>query len=191
MFSYIGSQSNLVLRDYFTMKRKMLAARLDLADEISEIASRRGTLFDYVNEVLEQAIRACEKKKSLKEIIDEYEILEVHKKAGTTFTPKDILNYLISEVYVEREKVLQNLFYQTGKWYGIYLAEKFNDSVKVFIRLLQGRWGLNEVVMKETRDSKELQCVTAFLSQERTLLIRNFIEGALLSLGFQIQIYTL
>jgi predicted DNA-binding protein len=169
--------------------KRLIRAPSDLVSKLNEAAHRQGkTFYSYMSEILEQAARACEMKRSLKEIIDGYEILEVHKEAGTIFTPRDTLNYLIGKVYRGNGETLQQLWYQTGRWYGIYLKEKFDDSVQAFVRLLQeGRWDLNEVTARRNQDTIEFRCISAFLSQERTLLIRDFIEGAMHSLGYKTQ----
>ena len=157
--------------------------------KINEAAGRQGrTLYSYVSEIFEQSIRAYEMNRSLGDIIDDYEILEVHKEAGTALTPPDLLDYLVAKVYAKNSRNLLQLSYNAGRWYGIYLKERFDDSFKAFMRLLQsGRWDLSEVSTKQNKETIELKCVSAFLSQERTLLIRNFLEGALSSLGYEVK----
>jgi len=170
-------------------KPKLIRAPGDLVTRLNEAANRQGkTFYNYVAEIFEQAVRAYEMKRDLKEIIDSYEILEVHKEAGTIFTPRHIIDYLIEKTYNEDGESLQKLWYQTGKWYGIYFKEKFNDSLEAFLRLLQeGRWDLTEVTMKQNKGTVEFSCISAFISQERTNLIRDFIEGAMHSLGYKTQ----
>ncbi len=170
-------------------EKKLIRAPSDLVSKLNEAANREGkTLYSYISEILEQAVRACEMKRSLKEIIDSYQVMEVHKEAGTIFTPKDIMEYLVGEVCNEKDETLERLWYQTGKWYGIYLRERFNDSVEAFARLLrEGRWDLNDVTVNHNEETLEFRCVSPFLSQERTLLIKKFMEGAMNSLGYKIQ----
>ena len=169
--------------------QKLIRAPADLVSKLNEAANREGrTFYSYVSEIFEQAVRAYEMNHSLKEIIDNYEILEVHKEAGAIFTPRDILDHLIKKTYQEDGKSLQQLWYQTGKWYGIYLKEKFEDSLQAFHHLLkEGRWDLNQVFMKRNQKTIEFRCVSAFISQERTTLIKKFIEGAMHSLGYKTQ----
>jgi hypothetical protein len=65
-------------------------------------------------------------------------------------------------------------------------GEKFDDSVDAFVRVLkEGGWDLNEVTVRRNRENIEFRCVSPFLSQERTLLIRDFIGGAMHSLGYK------
>jgi hypothetical protein len=172
-------------------EKKLIRAPGELVSKLNEAANREGkTLYSCISEIFEQAVRAYEMKRSLKEIIDDYEILEVHKEAGTVFTPRDVIEYLVREVCNENknDETLARLWYQTGKWYGIYLEERFNDSVEAFLRLLrEGRWDLNDVNLNRNGESLEFKCISPFLSQERTKLIQKFIEGAMNSLGYKIQ----
>ena len=170
-------------------ERKLIRAPGELVSKLNEAAHREGkTLYSYVSEVFEQAVRAYEMKRSLKEIIDGYEVLEVHREAGTVFTPRDVMDYLVGKVSNENDETLERLWYQTGRWYGIYLRERFDDSVEALVRLLrEGRWDLNDVTLNRNGESLEFKCVSPFLSQERTKLIQKFIEGAMNSLGYKIQ----
>jgi hypothetical protein len=66
------------------------------------------------------------------------------------------------------------------------LKEKFEKPLKIFLRLLQeGRWDLNEVTMKQDNEMVQFSCISAFASQERSLLLQNFIEGAMHSIGYK------
>jgi len=168
-------------------KQKLIRAPSDLVSKLSrEAASQGKTLYSYVTEIFEQATRAYEMKRSLKEILDTFEVLDVPKEAGTVYTPRDILDYLIQKTYGENGEELQQMWYHAGKWYGIYLREKFEQPFETFLRLLQeGRWDLNEVNVNKSSERIDLKCVSTFISQERALLLQNFIEGAVYSLGYK------
>jgi len=85
-------------------EKKLIRAPSELVSKLNEAANREGrTLYSCISEVFEQAVRAYEMKRSLKEIIDDYEILEVHKEAGTVFTPRDVIEYLVREVCNENK----------------------------------------------------------------------------------------
>jgi len=170
-------------------KQKLIRAPNYLVDRLSEDASRQGkTLYSYVSEIFEQAARANEMKRSLKEILDIFEILEVPREAGAIYAHKDFLDYLLQKTFSEQGEELQRLWYHTGKWYGTYLGERFEKPLEIFLRLLQeGRWDLSEVTMNRDKGIVEFRCVSAFASQERSLLLQSFMEGALHSLGYRTQ----
>ena len=174
---------------------KLIRAPSVLVTKINNVANQQGkTLYNYISEIFEQAVRAYNMKSSLTEILNDYEILELQKEAGTIFTPNDILDYIIEETYIKNRAgehvrtTLKRIWHQTGKWYGIFIKTKFTEPLKTFVRLLrEGRWGLNEVTIKEKGDKTILKCVSPLLSQDRTLFIQNFINGAMDSLGYRIE----
>jgi len=170
-------------------KHKLIRVPNDLVNKLSQDASRQGkTLYSYVSEIFEQAVRANEMKRSLKEVLDILEILEVPREAGAVYMSGDILDYLLQKAFSEQGEELQRLWYHTGKWYGTYLRERFEKPLEIFLRLLkEGRWDLNEVAMNRDRETIEFRCVSAFASQERSLLLQSFMEGALHSLGYKTQ----
>jgi flavoprotein len=92
-------------------EKKLIRAPSDLVSKLNEAANRqRKTLYSYISEILEQAIRAYEMKRSLKEIIDGSEILEVQKEAGTVSAPRDTLNYLVGKVSQGNYETLRHLW---------------------------------------------------------------------------------
>jgi len=79
-------------------KQKLIRVPNDLVNKLSQDANRQGkTLYSYVSEIFEKAVRANKMKRSLKEILDILEILEVPKEAGAVYMPRDILEYLLKK----------------------------------------------------------------------------------------------
>ena len=163
------------------MQRKMLAVRADLADKISEIAMRRGTLFDYVNDLLEQAIRAESTGLTLREVLEETWIIKDAREAGFTIFPERLIYGLSDKAYKNSKKELQSLWYETGQWYGKYFAdtEKFE---KVMKRLL---WGASEFKIGEEEDVLTVTCLSSKFSEAHTELFSKFLEGAFNALGYE------
>ena len=167
-------------------EKKLIRAPGDLVSKLNEAANRQGkTFYSYLTEILEQAVRAYEMKHNLKDIIDHFELLEVHEKAGAIFVPREVLDRLINKVYHEDGENLQQIWGQTGRWYGTYLKGKFNSPVDAFASLLrEGRWDLNKLTVKRDYEMIEFRCVSTLLSQERTVLLQEFIKGAMYSMGY-------
>lgn len=164
------------------MKRKMLAARIDLADKISEIASKSGTLFDYLNDVLEQAIRADELKVQLKDILDDIWVVKKAKDARFLLVPENIFHELVHQSYKGKSKKNSiKLWYETGKWYGKYYdnLEEFEGSVR------RNFWDISEFSVSK----KELKiiCLSSKFTETHTVLFKAFLEGALDSLGYLVE----
>ncbi len=161
----------------------MLAARVDLADKVLEIAARRGTLYDYVNDVLEQAIRAESLGLTLKEILDDRWIIKSARDAGFTVIPEKTVFELIEDAYksLGKEK-MANLWYETGQWYGKYYEDiaKFEGSVKRFF------WDISEFKVSKEDENVVLTCLSSKFSEAYTELFSKFLEGAMNALGYNL-----
>ena len=163
-------------------KRKMLAAREDLADKISEIALRKGTLYDYLNETLEEAIRADSLGLSLKEAIEERGIVKVGRDSGFTFVPERLWFDICEKAY-ERLGVrwLTSLWYETGQWYGRYYGDldKFKDAMNKLM------WDLSEFEVSSKDRNLLVRCISPKFSESYSVLFGRFLEGALNALGYE------
>ena len=166
------------------VKRKLLAARVDLADKVSEIASRKGTLYDYVNEVLEQAIRAEELGVTLRKVLDDRWLIKSARDAGFILVPEKILYELAEDACksMGKERLLA-LWYETGEWYGKYYddLERFVDAVKKYF------WDVIELSVSEDDDQVMLTCLSSRFSEVYTELFGKFLEGALNVLGYSLR----
>jgi hypothetical protein len=165
------------------MKRKMLAARLDLADKISIIAAHRGTLYDYVNDILEQAIRAEDLGLTLKDVLDDRWMIKTARDAGFIVIPEKVIYDLTETAYkrLDKEK-MTGLWYETGQWYGRYYEDlkKFESSVKRYF------WDVSEFKISEEGRNAVLTCLSSKFSATYTELFSKFLEGALNALGYSL-----
>src|SRR4030042_622856 len=83
-------------------RRKMLAARDDLADALGKIAAKRGfTLFGMVNDLLDLAIKVDSMGISLKETVDAYELAKEVRDASFTLVLERLL-YDTAEIAYEK-----------------------------------------------------------------------------------------
>jgi len=164
-------------------KRKSLMARVDLADKVLEIASRRGTLYDYVNDVLEQAVRAESLGVTLKEVLDDRWVIEWARDAGFTVIPEKIVYDLTEDAYRKfGKRKMTDLWYETGQWYGKYYEDlgKFGGSVRRFF------WDISEFKISGEDEHLTLTCLSSKFSEIYTELFGKFLEGALNALGYSI-----
>lgn len=170
-------------------EKKFIAVRGDLLQRIIEIANRDGkTVFGFVNEIFEQALRAEELKVSLGEIIDFYTLIEVMKKAGSIITTSDVLNHLITRLYPLEKEGLQEKWYVSGVWYGKYLSMKFNDSLEVFKKILEVcTWDVTEASLAKSDGGRlSLRCVAPSHTVENTELFLHFLRGVMHSFNYKI-----
>ena len=111
----------------------MLAADEDIANRIVEVAKRRGsTVYQTVNDILEQALRVDSMGLALNDVIDNREKLEKAKNMGLTFTIERLLYEIMDIAHEQVEEKLGDLWLETGRWYGKYFSSKNSDAVKAF-----------------------------------------------------------
>lgn len=148
---------------------------------LMEASSTEGKpLNRYVEEALQQAVRVFEAGQNLKGMIRYFEILQSQKASGAIFTPLIVFDFLISKVYATDKEKLLDVWFESGKWYGKYLVEKFEDPVQALADLLRAaRWDVNEVDVKELDGKVKFRCTSTALTKAGTELLLKFIEGAL------------
>lgn len=165
-------------------RRKMLAAREDLVDRISEIAKKRGTLYDFVNEILQEAIRADSLGVSLREVIDERGVLRDARDSGFILVPARLWYDLVDRAYAYLgEDWMRDLWYECGQWYGKYYGDldTFSAAVK---RLF---WDLSEFDLSVEKEYLVVRCIILNSSYSHAYLLGKFIEGALDIYGYELQ----
>ncbi len=164
-----------------SIQRKLLAARLDLAEKISEIAARRGTLYDYVNDVLEQVIRIESMGLSLREMHDEVGVFKSAKDVGFILLPEALVMGLAEKAYEGDRAAIEALFFENGQWYGKYYGgiERFEEYLKKYL------WSTSEFEIKKNNKGRVLSCLGSSFSVEYLKLLGFFFEGAMDSMGFK------
>jgi len=162
------------------MQRKLLAARLDLADKISNLALRKGTLYDYINDILEQTIKIESMGLSLKEIYDEMSIFKSAKDIGFVLLPEALVLGLTKKAFEKDDTFLKQLFYENGQWYGKYYGNitSFSEIMKKYL------WSASELDVKKSGKNITLTCLGTSFSDEYSQLLSQFFEGAMESLGY-------
>jgi len=170
--------------------KRLIRIPEDLVVKLTEAANLEGRPFyDYTVEALEQALRAHEMKRSVKEIVDFFEIMEIQRLARLMITPTEALNYLIARHYREDRETLQQKWYEAGNWYGNYLQARIRDRdpLEAFGRLLAAdrRWNLDDAEVSKTDGTVRLRCVSFMLPLENTELFMRFLEGVMHGLGYE------
>ncbi len=182
-------------------RRKVIAAREDLVNNVSILAKRRGaTLYSYVNEVLEQAIRAEELGVTLREVLDSYEFLRANRVGGLTPLSIELLN-TIARICSENGclQELERVALESGKWYGEFINMRFKPNVsnlkelsKFIERILrETRWELTEVSVSCEGTMLRVRAVSLVLNNDATRIIAKYIEGLMNAVGFKLNNYDL
>jgi hypothetical protein len=159
----------------------------DLVKEVKEITRRRGeSLSLFVSEVLKLALKANNLGYSPGQAAEFLDIMQAQRNLGGAFVPTDVLVYLNSTACGAGTEQLQTKWYESGKWHGKYINEKFKDPVQALRNFLEAtRWDLSEIEVKQNKSTAKFRCISTLLTGEATELLAKFIEGAMHSMGYR------
>jgi len=159
----------------------------DLVEEVKEVSRQRGeSLSLFVSDVLRLALKANSLGYSPKQAAEFLDIMQAQRNLGGAFVPTDVLTYLNSKACGTGEDQLQTKWYDSGKWHGKYINEKFKDPIQVLKKFLEAtRWDLSEVEVRQNQNMVKFRCISTLLTGEATELLATFIEGAMHSIGYQ------
>jgi len=168
--------------------RKMLAADEEIANRVVEMAKRRGaTVFQTVNDILEQALRADGMGLALEEVVDERGRIEKAREVGFTFTVERLLYQVVDVAYEHAKNQLSSMWLDMGRWYGKYFSNKSEDGLKAFREAMELlTFGTSEFRLEEDRDGVvSVACVGERFTPSFTDLFSLFLEGALEAFGYR------
>jgi hypothetical protein len=98
-------------------RRKMLAARDDLADKVSKIAENKGfTLFAMVNTLLDLAIEVDKKGTSLEETVASYETIKSMRESSFTLMLESLLYETAEMAYSHSKEKTLTMWFEAGVW---------------------------------------------------------------------------
>lgn len=168
--------------------KRLIPVPESLLNGLMDASSKEGiTLNSYIEDALKQAVRVFESGQNLKGMVRYFEILQSQKASGAIFTPLTVFDFMTSKVFESDKEALLKAWFESGKWYGKYISEKFSDSVRALADLLKAaRWDLNEVNVNKLDGNFKLRCTSTALSKEGTELLMQFVEGAMDGMGCKI-----
>jgi len=163
--------------------KRLVYVSEDVARELLEYAARTGiSLQKLVDEGLRSVLEMLKNgipPEQLKTLIT---VAHYQRASGLTLVPVEILRYLEKKA---DPKELDELWRESGCWYGKYLKEKVESPAKHLAELLKAtRWDLDEVEVRDSGTEVTFRCVSTTLTKEGTSSLRNFIEGAMSCLGY-------
>jgi chaperonin GroEL (HSP60 family) len=168
--------------------KKLVYVSEDLLEEVAKISRDRGeTISKFVEEALKQAVRVNKAGYHPQQLAEYFEVMQAQRVLGGAFIPLEVLNYLTNKACKNEKEQLSAKWYESGKWHGKYLKEKFEDPIQALkIFLEASRWDLNEVEIEKEEEGKvKVRCISTLLTEETTEFLAKFIEGAMHSIGYQ------
>lgn len=166
----------------------MLAADEEIANRVVEMAKGRGaTVFQTVNDILEQALRVDGMRLALEEVIDRRGMLEKARRMGFTFTIERLLYEVVDTAYNHAKKQLAKRWLEEGHWYGNYFANKRGDGLEAFREAMELlTFGTSDFAVEEEGDGiVSVSCVGERFTPGFTDLFSLFMEGIFEALGYK------
>ena len=168
-------------------KRKMLAAEEDLANKVTELAERRGlTVYQTVNDILEQALRAEEQGLNLKEAVDRRSDMERAKEMGLTFTVEHLYYQVVDSAYGKDKEKVRDLWRDMGFWYGKYFKGKSKDPIKELLDALGFLTYGSQFSMEAKSEDLIITCINERYTRGYTEVFATFIEAAFQVFGYSV-----
>jgi len=172
-----------------TSRRKMLAAQEDIANRIVDLAQRKDmTVYQTVNDILEQALRVEELGMSLKQVVDERWMLERAQETGFTFTIEQLLYRIVDEAYESDKEKYTEIWREMGHWYGKYYQAKHDDPMEAFREALElFTLGTSEYNLENSNRNLTFSFIGEKLTPGYIELFSVFIEELLSVFGYKLK----
>jgi len=167
----------------------MLAAQEDIANRIVELAQRKDmTVYQTVNDILEQALRVEELGMSLRQVVDERWMLERAQETGFTFTIEQLLYKTVDEAYESDKKKYIQIWREMGHWYGKYYQAKHEQPLNAFREALElFTLGTSEYTLENSNRDLTFSFIGEKLTPGYIDLFSVFIEELLITLGYKLK----
>jgi len=165
----------------------MLAAEEDLANRVAQLAEKRGlTVYQTVNDILEQALRAEGQGVNLKEALDRRGDMARARDMGLTFTVEHLYYQVVDAAYGEDRDKIHDLWRDMGFWYGNYFKSKSGDPVKELTDALGFlTHGSQFTAEKGKGDELTVSCINEHYTRGYTEVFATFIEAAFSVFGYK------
>ena len=171
------------------VRRKTFAAREDLIDRLSDLAKGKGlTLYSYVNDLFELALRAENDGVKLSDLIEERELIRSAKNAGFVSFPERLLHDLIEIAYNHDKEEAIGCWYETGaRLAKRYASSDLEDPIMALKNDLDRfAWGFPKVDIIISGNNLSIIVSSSRMSQNHTILHGALLEGSLSVFGFEI-----
>jgi hypothetical protein len=169
--------------------KKLVYVNYDLLEEVTKASKSRGeTITKFVEESLAQAVRVTTAGYDIKQLGEFFEVMYAQRILGGAFVPLEVLTFLTNQACKDDKDQLSKVWFDSGKWHGKYLKERFDDPIQAMKSFLSAsRWDLSEVEVKGDAHKVKVRCVSTILNQEGTFLLAKFIEGILNGVGYRVE----
>ena len=166
---------------------KLIPLPSSLAKALTRIANRKGSSVSvYATDIIAEAIRAEQLGTDLKDAVDLWKMVSVHKGAGNLNIPRSNFGELIEKLYEHNGVELAKIWYDSGRWYGAFCSTKLNgENIFRFLEKdLLLSWNLDEVEINDEDVMVWVRCTSFSMSHELTNLLVEYLLGLFHQLGY-------
>jgi hypothetical protein len=168
-------------------ERRVLAARVDLADKLKALAESRGvTVYSMLNDILESVLEIEEAGLSIRRLIDEHRSVDYGRSVGFTPIPETLLYELVDLCFeLGFSERLRRSWFETGLWLSKYIAvsSSIDESVSILRSLI---WNISEFRFERRGGEAVLLCFSSRSTLNYSLLLESLLRGVLEGLGFKV-----
>jgi hypothetical protein len=155
-----------------------------LAKDVSDEATREGkTLYAFVNEVLSDILEVSREGGNPREIYSAWKLSKMSREFGNVpLLSKDLFEKLVEQVYALDEKKLNEIFFESGKNFGTFLAMSYPDADQIASLMNRLRSVLPSRLLQMDIVNTELgkECVFKYVSsqsEQLTVCMKEYIVG--------------
>jgi hypothetical protein len=167
--------------------KKLVYVNYDLLEDVAKVAKKRGeTITKFLEDALTQAVKIATAGYDIKQLGKFFEVMYAQRILGGAFVPLEVLNFLTALACKDDKDSVANAWFESGKWHGKYLKERFYDPIAALESFLEAsRWDLNEIEVKRFGATTRIRCVSTVLSNDATQLLARFTEGIMHGIGYK------
>ncbi|MGC9012605.1 hypothetical protein [Thermogladius sp.] len=173
---------------FVSARRKTFAAREDLIDAVKEIARRRGySLYDYVNELFEVAIKAEKEGYSITSVVNEFLFFKQIRESGFVLLLENLFQAMVKMAYRNRQEA-RAVWRDAGLWMAKSFKAKYGEKALSQFKSLAPWifWDIPEFEIRELGNGVEVFATSPRFSPEYADLFRSMVEGFLEGLGYRV-----
>ena len=170
-------------------RRKMLAARDDLADKIGKIAQSRGfTVFGMVNDLLDLAIKVDGMGISLREAVEASELAKDVRDASFVLVFESLLYDTVQVAFEEAGEKMLKVWFDAGVWLAQrYIARGVADPLAAYEKDLRVfAWNVPGITVERSGDGVSVRILSPRFSEVYTVLFNRYLEGVLVGCGYEV-----
>jgi len=187
--NFSSISSNALATDSIATRCLRYKSASDIANRIVDLAKRKDmTVYQTVNDILEQALRVEELGIGLKQVVDERWMLERAQETGFTFIIEQLLYRVVDEAYEHNKKIYIDIWREMGHWYGKYYQAKHEDPLSAFKEAMElFTLGSCDYNLENTNRELRFSFIGEKLTPGYIELFSAFIEELLTVFGYKLK----